>query len=155
MKKALLSEAILLPIYITVAVFGYWEFVDTESPSELSYQHDKFISVPVHDRKSAREFAIEEAAPGQTVYRYIEYTLKNKSPGLLRRTWTCGEFVLQSPVRTSIGEVGEHKRSIYHTVPPFITKPVVCRWDQRIEYKLNPVKTVTVEYPPITVRVVP
>lgn len=155
MRKALISEAILLPIYLSVGLFGYWEFVDTELPSDLTYQHDKFLSAPVSNKHGAREFSIEEAAPGQTVYRYIEYSLKNKHPGLLRRTWTCGDFVLQSPVRTTIGEVGEHKRSIPHTIPPFIAKPTICRWEQRIEYKLNPIKTVTVDYPPITIKVVP
>lgn len=155
MKKALISEAILLPFYLSVGLFGYWKFVDTEPPSKLTHQHEKFVAVPVSDEKGARNYAIDEAAPGQTVYRYLEYVLKTKKPGLLRRTWTCGDFVLQSPVKTTIGEVGEHKRSIPHTIPPFITKPTVCRWEQRIEYKLNPINTVTVDYPPITIKVVP
>ena len=156
MKKAVIADAIAVPALFWLCVAYYWWLVDDESPSRINYQHPRFVSRDVQSEADARRYEITEAMPGQVVYRYLDYSLSEARPGLIRRVWVCdGSLPIQEPVRSTIGEVGEHKVSIAHVIPDIIGREVTCVWKQSIEYRLNAISTVTEDYPAITVRVIP
>lgn len=155
-KKALISEAILLPIYAALTLGGYWGFIDTEEPSALHYQHSRFLSREVFSKEQAERAEVTEARTGDKIWRYLEYTLERPVLGQIYRRWICeGAQPVQEAVKSSVGEVGEHKRSISLDVPFVARRIVDCEWQQALEYRLNPLTTVRVDYPPIKLRVLP
>lgn len=145
--------AVLVVMVGTVlGVGGYWLFIDVAPPSRLIYQHHKFTSVPVETRADAETFEINEAAPGSTVYRYMEWELMEPISGRVYGKWEDGLSYREE--KATLRQVGKFARSIPHTVPP-ATKRDIFVWSQRIEYKRNPITTVVVEYPKIKLLVVP
>lgn len=156
MKKTVIADAIAVPVLFWACVASYWWLIDDKSPSWVNYQHPRFVSREVHSEDEARRYEITEATPGQVVYRYLDYTLAESRPGLIRRVWMCdGALPIQEPVKSTIGEVGDHKISIAHVIPDIIGREVTCVWKQSIEYRLNAISTATEDYPTITIRVAP
>lgn len=131
----------------------YWTYIDNESPSRLIYQAEFFTAFPVKSRAEALAHPIVEAVPGQTVYRWLEWCLDRETYGVIERFWTNGELH-QLPPEATLGEVGCFQRSVAHRVPNIQTNDLYT-WHQRIRYFNNPLTTVTVIYPTITVRVSP
>lgn len=156
MKKTIIADVIVIPVLAMAGISGYWLLIDDESPSDLHYQHPRFLSREVHSRETARSAEVIEARTGDRVWRYIEYTLAEPALGRIYRRWVCdGAQAVQEPVKSNIGRVGDHSISISLDVPFVARRPVDCEWRQTIEYQRNPLTTVRIDYPPIKLRILP
>lgn len=156
MKKAIIADLFVIPVMAGVGWVIYCTAIDNKVPSILHYQHERFLSREVRSVEAARFAEVEEARTGQTVWRYLEYTLSRPVLGEIHRKWVCrGAQPVTEPVRATVGEVGDHSISVSLTVPYVADYPADCEWRQTIRYKLNTLTTVDVEYPSIKLRILP
>ena len=152
MRLQLLIAALLLPLYSSFFVFAYWLFIDVKPPLTVQYQHPKFLSSPVNSRAEAAATEITEAESGSTVWVWREICRLRKIEGEGRPSWESGSFQWGGPQRTLSGPVGCVGRASPVDVPSVLESRNFTYRTATV-FELNPLSTVTVEYPPLELRV--
>lgn len=133
-------------------LLGYWALEPV--PLRVTYVAPLFSSQPVDSRASADAYAISEVVGGSTVWRYVEYCVDRPFTGEIRRSWVNPAMVWAAPdLPTALSRTqGCSRRSIAVEVPT--SNPTrMFEFVQRLRIQVNPVRTVEIDYPPITLRI--
>ena len=147
-----ISSLILLPMYIASAVLVYWG-VENVPPMQINYQHALMLSQPATNREEAELYEVAEANGGETVYFYEEYCLSEQTHGEVIQSFVDG-VVYRLPTRDTLGVEGCNKRAFPVELPSFASEAHVV-FMKRIDYDVNPIKKLTVEYRPVPIRILP
>ena len=152
MGARLESLMVLAILSILAGMFGvgiYWYFFDTEPPIRIDYQHPLFSSVPVETRDDAIKHQITKVAGGSVVYIYREICITREIPAVIRARWVAHGFVWPTADRAIMSsDKGCHKQS-YAVQTPTSSPTREMQYETEREYRLNPLRSVTVEAPAV------
>ena len=153
MRSHLTIVALLFPLYASLGIASYWLFIDVAPPLVVEYQHPRFLSRPVESRSDAATAEITEAKSGSIVWVWREVCKTRALAGEGRPIWQSGAFQWGGPQRTvPAGVIGCRGRATEVDVPT--TSPSRdFTYLLTVNFQLNPLTSVDVAYPPITVRV--
>lgn len=104
-------------------------------PAQLHYQHPYFVDVVIQSREAAEDQEIVHVRHGQTVYRYIEYTMTTARSGMVTTRWVCDNgFQMFGESQPNFRIVGTRKASIPARIPYEAPSGVPCQYLVSIEY---------------------
>lgn len=146
-----LPAIVLVPLYILAAFVVYWQFFD-DSPLRI-INYGPFTDRPVESKEEAEAHAIAEAKAETIVWAYTEWCLDRQLRGVVSQSWTDG-FVYVLPDRLSVGMVGCNKKSFQIRTPPTPVRKEFT-FQKTIAYHLNPIRSIRVEFPDLSLVVVP
>ena len=153
MRSHLTIVALLFPLYASLAVACYWLFIDVAPPLIIEYQHPRFLARPVESKVEAVAAEITEAQSGSVVWAWRETCRTKLISGEGKPIWQSGAFQWGGPQRTvPAGVVGCRGRATEVDVPT--TSPTRnFTYLLTVNFQVNPMTRVDVEYPPIKLRV--
>lgn len=120
-------------------------------PVQLHYQHPYFISAVVQSRQDAESHEVVHVRHGETVHRYIEYTLHSNRSGTVSDRWTCENgFQMHGDDRQNFRLIGTRKASIPTHIPHEVPLGVKCEYWVSIEYPREVFGSQYYSAPPVT-----
>lgn len=135
-----------MPMPILAAALSWMVLFPPPAPSRIVYQHPYFLSEPVDSRDEAVWHEVFAARPGDVIYRWVEYCLNEPIHGEVHQSWV-GEIVYPMPVRSTVGQIGCHKRTFKMVVPSL--PPGKYAYHLSAKYQVNFFHHAEVSYEPI------
>lgn len=119
-------------------------------PIQLHYQHPYFVETVVQTRESAESHETVHVRHGQTVYRYIEYTMTVARTGTVTTRWVCDDgFQMFGSSQPNFGIVGNRHASIPTHIPYEAPRGVPCQYLVSIEYPREVIGSQHYNAPPV------
>lgn len=144
-----------LPMVVALIVgplVVFWSLEPT--PLTVAYAAPFFTNREVESEEEAKRHSVLVVQGGTQVYRYIEYCVSRSFTGTARRSWVNNAMVWHAPdVPTTLSRtVGCRSANVILDVPT--SNPSRAFWYvHNIEVPVNPIRTDTVEMPPIPLTI--
>ena len=125
-------------------------------PVTIEYVAPAFLSSPVESREAAAQYAVTEVVGGGTLWRYVEYCVREPYNGVNKRAWVSKAIVWQAPdLSTYLSRtVGCHSASLAIEIPS--SNPARhFDYSHRLLVEVNPIKTIEIMYAPIPLLILP
>ena len=137
-----------LLVLILTPVGVYW--LTEETPLEINYVAPLFSSQEVFTREEAEQHAITKVYGGQTVWRYVEYCVKEPFRGTSRRSWLGEAIVWPAPdLPLQLSKVVGCKSASIAVDVPSSSPTRKFNFMQEISIHLNPLRTASIDFDPI------
>jgi len=125
-------------------------------PVTIEYVAPAFLSQPAESREAAAQHYVTEAVGGGTLWRYVEYCVREPYNGVNKRAWIGKAIVWQAPdLSTYLSRVvGCHSASLAVEIPA--SNPARhFEYSHRLLVEVNPIKTIEIVYSPIPLLILP
>jgi hypothetical protein len=139
-------------LFAAAPVFAYWWWEPT--PLTIEYTSPLFSREPVRTRDAAQYAAVSQIAGGSTVYRYIEYCVHKPFSGRIQRAWVGSAIVWPAPdTTTTVSTAVGCTSNSFAVEVPTSSPSRTFSYRQTMHIGVNPIRTDTIEYPPIALRI--
>jgi hypothetical protein len=135
-----------------VPLVGWWLL--EPPPVEVTYVAPSFLSEPATSREDAAQHYVAEALGGAILWRYVEFCVRRPYDGTSHRAWVGRAVVWPAPDLPTVlsRTVGCGAISLPVETPQS-SPSRDFNFVQRMEVPMNPIRTESISYPPIPIRI--